>query len=529
MGRIGLVVMTLTIVLAGVAVVHVGTTGEQRVLAQTVTVDDPWIGVWGEIECDSGYADVDVQFGTEVFEHNGVPYYESVSFIIGNAYPGLEVRFLMQLHNRWEGPVVLHRAEQSHSGDAPCMQIISWGLNGETGDPGDLGGSVLGPPVGPGETLSLEMVRVVSADVPQNHTCTERFVASIGEPPNPPGPPPAPAAFGGGGGFGADPPCFFDVDMLGEVTRVYVTCSDSRCIDDYEPEDPSGRQFLDLKQGTQVTHEYNGQFFGSPPRWVRMRISENPPPLPPGVVALSHVYDITGYTETGVPVSMVLFDRQVGMDLVYDPDDLPEDTTGIGIGYWNAATGQWELLPQSVGRVAGIGTATADVTHFSTFAVLASVPVEPPPARDVVWQPPEEPALAVFSAQGLVVHPDNGQLWGPLRVLTHSGRSATVQVTVINTGDASGTFVAELLFDGAVAGRREATLEAGERTVLSFELHDLQDGVHRVEIAGLTAAFTTYQQVNWWLIIIVAAVLIFLIAVILRVRGRSRVYAGHTD
>lgn len=527
MRRIGLVVMTLTIVLAGVAVVHAGTTGEQRVFAQTVTIDDPWIGVWGDIECDSDYADVDVQFGPQIFEHDGDPYHESVSFIIGNAYPGLEVRFFLKLHNRWEGPVVLHREELSWSDGAPCMQLLSWELNGDTGDTGDLEGSVVGRPVGPGETLSLVMVRVVSADVPQNHTCTERFVASIDPPPNPPNPP-GPAAFGGGG-FGVDPPCFFDVDMLGEVTRVYVTCNDSRCVQDYEPEDPSGRQFLDLTQGTQVTHDMEGQFFGSPPRWVRMRISDNPPPLPQGLVALSHVYDITGYTETGEPVSMVLFDRHVGMDLVYDPDDLPEDTTGIGIGYWNTATGQWELLPQSVGRVAGVGTATADVTHFSTFAVLATVPVEEPPAREVVWQPPVEAAAASFTAHGLVVQPDTGHLWGPIRVLTHSGRSATVMVTVTNTGDAAGTFTAELLLDGASAGRREVNLDAGERTVLSFELRDLQNGVHRVEIAGLTTAFTTHQQVNWWLIIIAAAALIIIVAVILRIRARSRVHAGHTD
>ncbi len=523
MRRFGLVVMTLTIVLAGLAVVHVGTTGEQRVFAQTVTVNDPWIGVWGAIDCDSGYANSDVQFGNQVFEHEGLPYYESVTFSIENAYPGLEATFLLQVHNRWEGEIVLQRKELSWSGDGPCMQVVSWQVNGQIGDPGELESNVLGPPVGPGETLSLVMVRMVSADVPQNFTCTERFVASIGPPPNPPSPPPAPAAFGGG--FGGDPPCFFDVDMLGEVTRVYVTCSDSRCVQDYESEDPSGRQFLDLKQGTQVTHERDGQFFGSPPRWVRMRISGNPPPLPSGLVALSHVYDITGYTETGEPVSMVLFDRRVGMDLVYDPDDLPEDTIGIGIAYWNPATGQWQMLPQSTGRIAGVGTATADVTHFSKFAVLAHVPPEP-----AVGAPPTvTPKPASFRAEGLTISPAREHFWDFFRFLTRVGRAATVVVTIINAGETAGSYTADLMVNGELVTARQVGVAAGEHQKLEFVLDGLQEGVHRVEVGGLTGSFTTSMEVNWWLIALLAVLILAALYGALRWRRRFRSIQGPVE
>ncbi len=535
MRRIGLIVVSLTIVIAGVGVAHVATTGAQRLFAQTVLADNPWVGIRGEIECDNEYVTCNVEGGELRFLVDDVQYYDSIAFTIGNAYPGVEFSMRIQVHSKAPGPVVLVRLERTHDwpGDRPCTEIVSWQVNGGAGDNtfDDLESDVLGVPIPSDETLTIELLLTVSADAPQGSVCRVTYVLGISPPDEvdeeEPTPVFAPAAAVGVAG---DPPCFFDVDMLGEVTRVYVTCADSRCIRDYEAEDPAGSHFLDLPVGTQVTHDRDGEFHASPPRWLRMRVSDEPPPIPPGMVVLGNVYDFTGFTAPGEPVTAVFFDRQVGMELAYDPDDLPEDITGVGIAYWNPNTRQWELLPQSIGRIAAIGIATADVTHFSTFAVMATIAKpEEPPVTDV----PETvaPGAASFVADGLVVQPSMEHFWGALRFLTRVGRTATVAVTIMNTGDAPGTHAADLVLNGETAATQQVTLGGGERQQITFFIEGLARGVHRVQVGGLTTSFTATQQVNWWLIALVAClVLLAVIITIVQVRRRApHIADGHTQ
>ncbi len=371
-----------------------------------------------------------------------------------------------------------------------------------------------------GQTRTVELRRKVGEDIGPNSTCWVRYVLGITQPPSPPL---GPAGVGGLAPAGF--PCFFDVDMLGEVTRVYVTCADARCINDYEPEDPSGTYFLDLLEGTQVTHETDEQFVPAPPRWIRLRVSGDPPPLPPGFVALSSVYDFSGYTAAGTPVTTVLFDRQVGMELPYDPDDLPEGTVSVGIAFWNPETSQWQLLPQSTGRIAAVGTATADVTHFSTFVVLAEVPAEP----EVGAPPTVTPKPASFVAEGLTISPAVEHFWNLFRFLTHIGRTATVAVTITNVGETAGSYTADLMLNGEPVAARQMSIAGGERQQIVFVLNGLQDGVHRVQVGGLTGSFTTSLDVNWWLIGLLAVLILAVSYGVFRARRRFSGQEGHIE
>ena len=314
---------------------------------------------------------------------------------------------------------------------------------------------------------------------------------------------------GGGGGIdlAGEPTCFFDVDMLGEVTRIYVTCQDGRCIGNYEPDDPSDKNYLEFNGGTRVTYNLDGEFNGGPPRWVRMHAMDSPPPTSEGQVAVTPVYSFIGYTATGLPTDSVFFDAAVGMQLDYDPDALPENTTGVGIAGWNEDTYQWEFLPQATGRVAGVGTATGDVMHFSTFAVLATTgeAVSEAPAAVATPAAPAGSRPATFSGSNLQIEPAVERLWSPLTFVTRTGNTVTITAVITNVGDESGIYVADLTLNGKVVGSQDVSLAGGEQKQVRFVVSRIAAGDYRIQIGELSGAFTSAREVTWWLIAVVIA------------------------
>jgi PKD repeat protein len=319
--------------------------------------------------------------------------------------------------------------------------------------------------------------------------------------------PSTPSGGGGGVDLAGEPTCFFDVDMLGEVTRIYVTCQDGRCIGNYEPDDPSDENYLEFTGGTRVTYNIDGEFNGGPPRWVRMREMDSPPPTSEGQVAVTAVYSFIGYTATGLPTDSIFFDAAVGMQLDYNPDALPENTTGVGIAGWNEETHQWEFLPQATGRVAGVGTATADVMHFSTFAVLATTgeAVSEAPAAVITPAVPAGSRPATFAGSNLQIEPAVERLWGPLTFITRTGNSVTITAIVENVGNESGIYVAELMLNGKVVGSQDVSLAGGEQKQVRFVVSRIAAGDYRVQIGELSGAFTSEREVTWWLIAVVIA------------------------
>ncbi|MBN1857311.1 MAG: hypothetical protein JW846_10230, partial [Dehalococcoidia bacterium] len=309
-----------------------------------------------------------------------------------------------------------------------------------------------------------------------------------------------PPSSGGSTWIPGDPTCFFDVDMMGEVTRVYVTCDDGRCRADYVPEDRDELNFLELTKGTRVTYERDDQFNPGPPRWIRMRVSDDPPPLPDGAEAMTEVYTFIGYTATGKPTTSVFFDRAVGMQLDYDENSLDDNTTAVGIAAWNPDTEEWEFQPPRTGQVASIGTATADVRHFSTFVVLATTgdAIETAPAPTPAIEP--TPTAAQFIGSDLIVQPLVDEMWAPIPFVTRTGNNVTITATITNEGEVEGTYTAELMLNGAVVGSQDVTVQGGESKLVRFQIANVARGNYSVEIAGLNGAFTSSHQVNWWLI-----------------------------
>ena len=74
--------------------------------------------------------------------------------------------------------------------------------------------------------------------------------------------------------------------------------------------------------------------------------------------------------------SGTVFDKPIKLTLGYDPAELPAGVTSIGAAYYTTGDG-WVYLPPEATNVAGLGKITAQVNHFTVFAVLATVTENP--------------------------------------------------------------------------------------------------------------------------------------------------------
>ncbi len=88
------------------------------------------------------------------------------------------------------------------------------------------------------------------------------------------------------------------------------------------------------------------------------------PPEPPPFNAIVLAYDLGPEGAT--------FDPPITLTLSYDPAELPEGAVenNLAIAYWDGS--QWEFLETTVN--AGENSVSAEVSHFSTFALLAQIP-----------------------------------------------------------------------------------------------------------------------------------------------------------
>ena len=119
-----------------------------------------------------------------------------------------------------------------------------------------------------------------------------------------------------------------------------------------------------------------------------------PPPPPTDVTIIGITYDIDAGDAT--------FENPVTITLTYDPADLPvgvhaEDLT---LAWWDDVAEEWIELPTVVDPATN--TITAEITHFSKYAIFASQPEEEPAtptptSPTPVEKPPvEKPSIEVL-------------------------------------------------------------------------------------------------------------------------------------
>ena len=204
---------------------------------------------------------------------------------------------------------------------------------------------------------------------------------------------------------------------------------------------------------------------GEPLRLLSIHEDTDPPPLPEGdsFIGLPFKLEPSGAT----------FDPPITFIWSYDPVDFPEGVAWLVIAYYDEGTGEWVELPCTVDPVTH--TITASVAHFTTFAIIGTVPPVPPPP----------PVPAAFSVSSLSVLPAE----------VEPGETVTIAVSVANTGGTEGSFNVILKIDGVKEAEERVTIAAHSSQEVSFSVAKEEAGSYTVDVDGLTGTFTVVAPV----------------------------------
>lgn len=95
---------------------------------------------------------------------------------------------------------------------------------------------------------------------------------------------------------------------------------------------------------------------------------------PSDAVIIGQIYKLNAYSyasKYSSTPSTVIISPPARVVLSYDPDELPENTSSVFIAYYDKVRGLWIQLEPLSGFVAEVGKATAQLSHFAPFALIA--------------------------------------------------------------------------------------------------------------------------------------------------------------
>ena len=239
-------------------------------------------------------------------------------------------------------------------------------------------------------------------------------------------------------------------------------------------------------------------------RSLTIEQNTDPPDLPEG--------NFIGFPYSLSP-SDATFDPPLIFTWTFDPDDLPEGVapSDLTIIYFDGD--EWVTLTGVVDTVNN--TVTAEVSHFTTFALMSpAVEVEVKAAPP----PPPPPAPAAFSVTNLSVEPAQVQ----------SNETVTITVSVANTGGTEGSYSVVLKMDGVKEAEKSVTVAAGSSEIVTFSVTREGAGSYSVAVDGLSGSLTVVapaptapptEPFNWYIIggiiggVIIVGILIFFLVV----------------
>jgi len=182
------------------------------------------------------------------------------------------------------------------------------------------------------------------------------------------------------------------------------------------------------------------------------------PPTPPANTNLIAAYELGPSNSS--------FNPALTLTLKYDEASLPAGVqeSNLYIAYWDGS--QWTALASTLHDQANI--VTAQVAHFSTFAILGTVGQTKPPKS------------ASFTVSDLSVMPAS----------VAPGQKVTITATVNNTGESQGSYLVVLKLNGVEEASLEVTLGPAKSTNVTFKTSEVTPGSHTVIVGEKTAGFT---------------------------------------
>jgi len=368
---------------------------------------------------------------------------------------------------------------------------------------------------------------------------------------------------GGGGGNPPKPPTVYGkgvihlspyLDIIGRTTNdITLTSSDGQII-------------IVIPAETKL-FDADGKIL----KIIEIVLLHTPPP-PPGYTLVGPAYDCRPDGASFTP--------ELSLTFAYNPAAVP-----LGTGEGDLVMAQWDgsgwiMLPTTVDTENN--TVTANVSHFTAFAILGRLPSPDFTVSNLAISPPLAAPGQTINISVMLSNTGNGSgsysanlkintetvetkqvilEGGTSKEITfsvtentagtytvnvnglpgefvikspatfelsqfkieppdvNSGESVTISAVVTNTGQSEGRYMVSLKIDGAVASTREISLSGGQKTTVIFTIAREAVGTYAAQIGTLSGSFTVSTLVNWTnLIVILAAVVVAIVAIILMAR-----------
>ena len=189
---------------------------------------------------------------------------------------------------------------------------------------------------------------------------------------------------------------------------------------------------------------------------------------------------------TGVPPDRVVisawslgpngarFDPGITLTAKFDPQILPSriEASGLYLAYWTDDA--WNGLTSTVDAHAG--TVTAEVTHFTLFALMGKSPA-PAAAPPTTAAPAATPARFIVS--DLAISPQRIQ----------PGQEVSITVKVTNFGGTRGDYELTPTINGDRREGKVLTLDPGVSETIRFSVTESVSGAYEVAVNGLNGSF----------------------------------------
>ncbi len=253
---------------------------------------------------------------------------------------------------------------------------------------------------------------------------------------------------GGGGGGGGGAPTYYTETNLFGVVKSYRISRSGEIQKTIEATSVDGMLTITIPEDTITLDKYGKRL-----KSLLVAVDESPPSPPSNAQIIGLAYDFGPDGAT--------FDPPLTLTFEYEEHDIPEDANedDLVIAYWDEDAEEWIDLDCTVDPVTN--TITAEVSHFTTFAILAHT------------------RPASFTVSGLSITPTEVNL----------GQRVSITVLVTNTGDLTGSYEVTLQIENIAVETKEVALAGGDSETISFSITQDAIGTHTVNVGGLSGSF----------------------------------------
>jgi len=250
---------------------------------------------------------------------------------------------------------------------------------------------------------------------------------------------------GGGGGGGGD-------GAAGIISVSDAVNSSGKFTREVTGQSEDGKVEITIPKNT-IGKNRNGQ----PLHSITIKEKKTPPSPPANARIIGLVYDLEPDGST--------FDPPISVTFHYKQSQIPDGVSeeNLVLAIWDKTLGEWQILPGTVDPTDN--TITAQVAHFCEFTVIAYT----------------RPANISVGNASL----------SPSKV--NIGETATLTVTVTNSGDLRGTYDAILKIDGVATQTKRIEIDGGDSIKVSFSITPDTAGSYTVSVGNLPVPFEVIE------------------------------------